>query len=137
MLTLSVVELWAKNALEHGWLAISAATLAGAALYYFAQPFFPEFELPGHGASTTNTATDVALTSSLSRTDVSETKKRNTAAASAARGAALAEAGDAQAGLPASPRAVDASAASSSSGGSAGGALSKTSIPASELFRCD
>jgi hypothetical protein len=47
MLTLSVVELWVKNAMEHGWLAISAATLAGAALYYFAQPFFPEFEVCG------------------------------------------------------------------------------------------
>ena len=41
MLTLSVVELWVKNALEHGWVAISVATLAGAALYYFAQPFSP------------------------------------------------------------------------------------------------
>jgi zinc transporter ZupT len=45
MLTLSVVELWAKNAIENGWVMVTAATLAGAALYYFVQPLFPEFEV--------------------------------------------------------------------------------------------
>jgi hypothetical protein len=45
MLTLSVVELWVKNGIEFGWVMITIATLAGAALYYFAQPYFPDFEV--------------------------------------------------------------------------------------------
>jgi len=47
MATLSVVELWLNNALAHGVLPVTLATLLGAAAYYFAQPFFPEFEVCG------------------------------------------------------------------------------------------
>jgi zinc transporter ZupT len=46
MATLSIVELWIKNALENGPLAISAATVAGALVYYIIQPFVPEYEVP-------------------------------------------------------------------------------------------
>jgi hypothetical protein len=45
MMTLSVVELWVNNAMEHGWVMITAANAAGASLYYFLQPYFPEFEV--------------------------------------------------------------------------------------------
>jgi hypothetical protein len=45
MLTLSVVELWIKNAMENGWANITMATLMGAGVYYVLQPFFPEFEV--------------------------------------------------------------------------------------------
>jgi hypothetical protein len=45
MLTLSVVELWLKNAMENGWATITMATLMGAGVYYVLQPFFPEFEV--------------------------------------------------------------------------------------------
>ena len=44
MATLSVLEMWLHNAIEHGPLAITAATAAGVALYYAAQPYFPDFE---------------------------------------------------------------------------------------------
>ena len=44
MATLSVLEMWLHNALEHGPLAITAAAAAGVALYYAAQPYFPDFE---------------------------------------------------------------------------------------------
>ena len=45
MLTLSVVELWLNNAIENGWLMISAANVAGILLYYCVQPLIPEFEV--------------------------------------------------------------------------------------------
>jgi zinc transporter, ZIP family len=45
MATLSIVELWIKNGLEHGFFAISVALAGGVLLYYVAQPFFPEFEV--------------------------------------------------------------------------------------------
>ena len=45
MLTLSIVELWLNNAMEHGWLMVSVANIAGIVLYYFVQPLFPEFEV--------------------------------------------------------------------------------------------
>lgn len=44
MATLSILEMWLHNALEHGPLAITAATAIGVALYYIAQPYFPDFE---------------------------------------------------------------------------------------------
>ncbi|KAK9826570.1 hypothetical protein WJX74_003411 [Apatococcus lobatus] len=44
MATLSVVELWIKNALEHGAWGISAAVFGGALLYYLVQPYLPDFE---------------------------------------------------------------------------------------------
>ena len=46
MATLSVLEMWLHNAVEHGPLAITAATAVGVALYYVAQPYFPDFEPP-------------------------------------------------------------------------------------------
>lgn len=49
MATLSVLEMWLHNAFEHGPVAITAATAVGVALYYIAQPYFPDFE--SHQAS--------------------------------------------------------------------------------------
>lgn len=46
MATLSLVELWIKNAFEHGFVMITVSLAAGFLLYYIAQPFFPEFEIP-------------------------------------------------------------------------------------------
>lgn len=46
MLTLSVLEMWIHNAYEHGAIGITAATAAGVALYYYGQPYLPDFE--GH-----------------------------------------------------------------------------------------
>ena len=51
MATLSVLEMWLHNAFEHGPIAITAATAVGVALYYIAQPYFPDFE--SHQASQT------------------------------------------------------------------------------------
>lgn len=44
MATLSVLEMWLHNAAEHGVVGITAASAAGVALYYVAQPYFPNFE---------------------------------------------------------------------------------------------
>ena len=49
MLTLSVVEMWVNNAMQHGWLLITIFFGAGGALYYFAQPYFPEFDVRSPG----------------------------------------------------------------------------------------
>lgn len=43
MATLSVLEMWLHNAAEHGVVGITAAAAAGVALYYVAQPYFPDF----------------------------------------------------------------------------------------------
>ena len=43
MLTLSAAEMYIRNAYEHGFWSISAAVLGGVALYYFLQPFLPDF----------------------------------------------------------------------------------------------
>ena len=45
MATLSLVELWIKNAAVHGFVMITVSLAAGFLLYYVAQPFFPEFEV--------------------------------------------------------------------------------------------
>lgn len=45
MATLSLVELWIKNAFEHGFVMITVSLAAGFLLYSIAQPFFPEFEV--------------------------------------------------------------------------------------------
>lgn len=49
MATLSVAEMWLRNALEHGLLRVSASVACGAALYYFVQPFLPDFVEHDHG----------------------------------------------------------------------------------------
>jgi ZIP family zinc transporter len=49
MATLSVAEMFIRNALEHGALRVSASVAAGAALYYFVQPFLPDFVEHEHG----------------------------------------------------------------------------------------
>ena len=43
MFTLSAAEMYIRNAYEHGFWSISAAVLGGVALYYFLQPFLPDF----------------------------------------------------------------------------------------------
>ena len=49
MATLSVAEMWLRNALEHGVRRVSASVACGAALYYFVQPFLPDFVEHDHG----------------------------------------------------------------------------------------
>ncbi|KAK9835162.1 hypothetical protein WJX81_002306 [Elliptochloris bilobata] len=49
MVTLSVAEMWLRNALEHGFLRVSASVACGSALYFFVQPFLPDFEEHDHG----------------------------------------------------------------------------------------
>ena len=51
MATLSILEMWLHNAVEHGPIAITAATAVGVALYYIAQPYFPDFETHQAGVS--------------------------------------------------------------------------------------
>jgi len=43
MFTLSAAEMYIRNAYEHGFWGITIAVLGGAALYYFLQPFLPDF----------------------------------------------------------------------------------------------
>lgn len=45
---LSVVELWIKNAIDNGTLSVTLALAIGAGLYYFAHPYFPDFQAPSH-----------------------------------------------------------------------------------------
>ena len=49
MFTLSAAEMYIRNAYEHGFWSISAAVLGGVALYYFLQPFLPDFADHTHG----------------------------------------------------------------------------------------
>ncbi|KAK9816964.1 hypothetical protein WJX72_007575 [[Myrmecia] bisecta] len=44
MVTLSVAEMFIRNALEHGVLSVSTSVAVGAGLYYFAQPYLPDFD---------------------------------------------------------------------------------------------
>ena len=48
MFTLSAAEMYIRNAYEHGFWSISAAVLGGGALYYFLQPFLPDFADHSH-----------------------------------------------------------------------------------------
>lgn len=48
MFTLSTAEMYIRNAYEHGFWSISAAVLGGGALYYFLQPFLPDFADHSH-----------------------------------------------------------------------------------------
>ena len=61
MATLSLVELWIKNAWEHGAWGISAAVFGGALLYYLVQPYLPDFE-PHH---ITETASEVCASKNI------------------------------------------------------------------------
>mmetsp|Transcript_20108 Transcript_20108/g.51497 ORF Transcript_20108/g.51497 Transcript_20108/m.51497 type:complete len:329 (-) Transcript_20108:63-1049(-) len=45
MASLSVLEMFLHNAIEHGFWGVSASVLAGAAAFYFANPYFPEFDM--------------------------------------------------------------------------------------------
>ena len=48
MVTLSAAEMYIRNAWENGFWGISAAAGCGVALYYFLQPFLPDFVDHGH-----------------------------------------------------------------------------------------
>lgn len=45
MATLSVIELWIKNAIDNGGVPTSLAVAGGVLLYKLLQPYFPEFEV--------------------------------------------------------------------------------------------
>ena len=65
MFTLSAAEMYIRNAYEHGFWSISAAVLGGVALYYFLQPFLPDFADHSHGkkASEVGSQLHIALRS--------------------------------------------------------------------------
>lgn len=44
MFLLSLVELWLRNAAEHGWAEVTFAVLLGALAYQLLQPFIPDFQ---------------------------------------------------------------------------------------------
>ena len=44
MTTLSVLEMFVRNAYEHGIFGISLAVLGGWLTYFVLQPYFPDFE---------------------------------------------------------------------------------------------
>lgn len=46
MATLSLAEMFVRNAVEHGWKGITAAVVCGATTYYLLHPYFPDFEQP-------------------------------------------------------------------------------------------
>ena len=48
MVTLSAAEMYIRNAWENGFWGITAAAGCGVALYYFVQPFLPDFVDHGH-----------------------------------------------------------------------------------------
>ena len=49
MATLSVAEMYIRNAIEHGLLRVTLSVACGAALYFFVQPFMPDFVEHEHG----------------------------------------------------------------------------------------
>ena len=53
MFLLSLVELWLRNAAEHGWAEVTFAVLLGALAYQLLQPFIPDFqtEVLAHSAA--------------------------------------------------------------------------------------
>ena len=48
MVTLSALEMYIRNAYEHGFWGITLAAGCGVALYYFVQPFLPDFADHSH-----------------------------------------------------------------------------------------
>lgn len=46
MASLSILEMFLHNALENGF-GVTPSFIAGAAAFYFANPYFPEFDVSG------------------------------------------------------------------------------------------
>ena len=44
MSTLSIAEMYIRNAMDHGWAGISLAVVCGILAYYLLQPYFPDFD---------------------------------------------------------------------------------------------
>ncbi len=44
MTTLSILEMFIRNAYDHGIIGITSAVLAGGLTYFVLQPYFPDFE---------------------------------------------------------------------------------------------
>jgi ZIP family zinc transporter len=55
MITLSIVEMWLHNALEHGWTGVTGSLMCGALLYVVVQPFLPDFQAVGKDQSSSET----------------------------------------------------------------------------------
>lgn len=58
MITLSILEMWIHNALEHGWIGVSGFLMFGAMIYLVAQPFLPDFQTIGEKESSSNSQPD-------------------------------------------------------------------------------
>ena len=65
MFTLSAAEMYIRNAYEHGFWSISAAVLGGVALYYFLQPFLPDFADHSHGKKASEVGSDLTHSATL------------------------------------------------------------------------
>lgn len=65
MFTLSAAEMYIRNAYEHGFWSISAAVLGGVALYYFVQPFLPDFADHSHGKKASEVGSDLTHSATL------------------------------------------------------------------------
>jgi hypothetical protein len=50
MASLSVLEMFLHNAMQHGFLGVTVSVVLGAAAFFFANPYFPEFDVSNiHG----------------------------------------------------------------------------------------
>lgn len=50
MASLSVLEMFLHNAMQHGFLGVTVSVVLGAAAFFFANPYFPEFDVSSiHG----------------------------------------------------------------------------------------
>ena len=65
MFTLSAAEMYVRNAYENGFWSITVAALGGVALYYFLQPFLPDFVDHNHDKKSSEVTKSVLLLRSL------------------------------------------------------------------------
>lgn len=61
MFTLSAAEMYVRNAYENGFWSITVAALGGVALYYFLQPFLPDFVDHNHDKKSSEVTKSVLL----------------------------------------------------------------------------
>lgn len=71
MFTLSLVELWVRNAAEMGWISVTAAVVSGGLTYQFLQPMLPDFR---HEHDSGNNGD---LSSPKSRREIANKRERN------------------------------------------------------------
>ncbi len=65
MFTLSAAEMYVRNAYENGFWSITTAALGGVALYYFLQPFLPDFVDHNHDKKSSEVTKSIQIFSLL------------------------------------------------------------------------